>query len=55
MTGSAPPFSGGVAHAQIFQLLEHLDFADLGYFLDAQNAAFADRDQRLFESFLIRS
>mmetsp|Transcript_78771 Transcript_78771/g.202900 ORF Transcript_78771/g.202900 Transcript_78771/m.202900 type:complete len:691 (-) Transcript_78771:92-2164(-) len=52
VAGSAPPFSGGVAHAQIFNLLEHTepmargnDTRNLGFFLDAQNAAFADRNQ----------
>ncbi|CAE7371827.1 ggt [Symbiodinium sp. CCMP2456] len=51
ITGSAPPFSGGVAQAQIFNYLEQVDGTDataarrLGFFMDAQNAAFADRNQ----------
>ncbi|CAE7286268.1 ggt [Symbiodinium natans] len=51
ITGSAPPFSGGVAQAQIFNYLEQVQGAeatsarDLGFFMDAQNVAFADRNQ----------
>ena len=51
ITGSAPPFSGGVAQAQIFNYLEQVEGTDataarrLGLFMDAQNAAFADRNQ----------
>ena len=50
ITGSAPPFSGGVAQAQIFNYLEQVERAEassarLGFFIDAQNVAFADRNQ----------
>jgi len=60
--GAAPPFTGTVAHAQIFQMTQHLeksafgeigsgkhlekiDARSLGFFLDAQNAAYADRNR----------
>jgi len=52
IAGSAPPFSGGVGQAQMFNYMEQLTpraggnaSRELGFFLDAQNAAFADRNQ----------
>jgi gamma-glutamyltranspeptidase/glutathione hydrolase len=50
--GASPPFTGGIAHAQIFHMMQHLaQFAEgdearnFGFFVDAQNAAFADRNR----------